>query len=108
MNSLIADLLMGLIVFIALKASLLLVWQVELSGCYGICKTSRFSNALNIWMVIRGLPSYLTLYPMPGRKDDFGRADTQYLKYNDVYYFMTFAFTRKLKTSEKGLPSFRK
>lgn len=33
---------------------------------------------------------------------------SQYSKSNDVYYFMTFVFTRKLKTSEKGLISFRK
>lgn len=33
---------------------------------------------------------------------------SQYSKHNDVYYFMTFVFTHKLKTSEKGLPSFRK
>lgn len=33
---------------------------------------------------------------------------SQYSEHNDVYYFMTFVFTYKLKTSEKGLPSFRK
>ncbi len=33
---------------------------------------------------------------------------SQYSNFNDVYYFMTFIFTQKLKTSEKGLPSFRK
>ena len=33
---------------------------------------------------------------------------SQYSKYNDRYYFMTVVFTHKLKTSEKGLPSFRK
>ncbi|MCD4768930.1 MAG: DUF6089 family protein [Bacteroidales bacterium] len=33
---------------------------------------------------------------------------SQYSKSNDVYYFMTFVFTQKLKTSEKGFPSFRK
>lgn len=33
---------------------------------------------------------------------------SQYSNANDVYYFMTFVFTHKLKTSEKGLPSFRK
>jgi hypothetical protein len=33
---------------------------------------------------------------------------SQYSNSNDVYYFMTFVFTHKLKTSEKGLPSFRK
>jgi hypothetical protein len=33
---------------------------------------------------------------------------SQYSEHNDVYYFMTFVFTHKLKTSEKGLPSFRK
>ena len=33
---------------------------------------------------------------------------SQYSAHNDVYYFMTFVFTHKLKTSEKGLPSFRK
>ena len=33
---------------------------------------------------------------------------SQYSKSNDVYYFMAFVFTQKLKTSEKGLPSFRK
>lgn len=33
---------------------------------------------------------------------------SQYSNSNDVYYFMTFVFTKKLKTTEKGLPSFRK
>lgn len=33
---------------------------------------------------------------------------SQYSQYNDRYYFMTVVFTHKLKTSEKGLPSFRK
>jgi len=33
---------------------------------------------------------------------------SQYSSFNDVYYFMTFVFTQKLKTSEKGLPTFRK
>ncbi len=33
---------------------------------------------------------------------------SQYSKSNDVYYFMTFVFTHKLKHTEKGLPSFRK
>ncbi len=33
---------------------------------------------------------------------------SQYSKYNDRYYFMNFVFTYKLKTSVKGLPSFRK
>jgi hypothetical protein len=33
---------------------------------------------------------------------------SQYSSRNDVYYFMTFVFTQKLKTSERGLPSFRK
>lgn len=33
---------------------------------------------------------------------------SQYSSSNDVYYFMTFVLTQKLKTSEKGLPTFRK
>ncbi|HDZ40470.1 MAG TPA: hypothetical protein ENH59_02155 [Bacteroidetes bacterium] len=33
---------------------------------------------------------------------------SQFSSRNDVYYFMTFVYTHKLKTSEKGLPSFRK
>ncbi|MBS0011833.1 MAG: hypothetical protein KFF49_10515 [Bacteroidales bacterium] len=33
---------------------------------------------------------------------------SQYSSYNDVYYFMTFVYTQKLKTSERGLPTFRK
>ena len=33
---------------------------------------------------------------------------SQYSKYNDRYYFMTIVFTHKLKTSMKGLPSFRR
>ncbi|HCC69629.1 MAG TPA: hypothetical protein DEQ09_00530 [Bacteroidales bacterium] len=33
---------------------------------------------------------------------------SQFSSHNDVYYFMTFVFTQKLKTSEKGLPTFRK
>lgn len=33
---------------------------------------------------------------------------SQYSKYNDRYYFMTIVFTHKLKTSVKGLPSFRR
>lgn len=33
---------------------------------------------------------------------------SQFSRRNDVYYFMTFVYTYKLKTSEKGLPSFRK
>ncbi|MBN1387687.1 MAG: hypothetical protein JW965_04525 [Bacteroidales bacterium] len=33
---------------------------------------------------------------------------SQYSRRNDVYYFMTFVYTHKLKTSEKGLPTFRK
>ncbi len=33
---------------------------------------------------------------------------SQYSKHNDRYYFMNFVFTYKLKTSSKGLPSFRK
>ncbi|MFO7755880.1 MAG: DUF6089 family protein [Bacteroidales bacterium] len=33
---------------------------------------------------------------------------SQYSSSNDVYYFMTFVLTKKLKTTEKGLPSFRK
>jgi len=32
---------------------------------------------------------------------------SQYSNSNDVYYFMTFVFTYKLKTSRSGLPSFR-
>lgn len=33
---------------------------------------------------------------------------SQYSRRNDVYYFMTFVYTHKLKTSEKGLPTFKK
>ena len=33
---------------------------------------------------------------------------SQYSKHDDRYYLMTIVFTYKLKTSEKGLPSFRK
>lgn len=33
---------------------------------------------------------------------------SQYSRRNDVYYFMTFVYTHKLKTTEKGLPTFRK
>ncbi len=33
---------------------------------------------------------------------------SQYSRRNDVYYFMTFVYTYKLKTSERGLPTFRK
>ena len=33
---------------------------------------------------------------------------SQYSNHNDVYYFMTFVFIQKLKTSEKGLPTFRR
>lgn len=33
---------------------------------------------------------------------------SQYSKSNDVYSFITFVFTQKLKTSEKGLPTFRR
>jgi Domain of unknown function (DUF6089) len=32
---------------------------------------------------------------------------SQYSKANDVYYFLNFTFTYKLKTSSRGLPSFR-
>jgi len=32
---------------------------------------------------------------------------SQYSKANDVYYFLNFTFTYKLKSSSKGLPSFR-
>ena len=32
---------------------------------------------------------------------------SQYSNSNDVYYFMTFVFTYKLKTAKNGLPSFR-
>ncbi|MEA1887884.1 MAG: DUF6089 family protein [Bacteroidota bacterium] len=33
---------------------------------------------------------------------------SQYSTHNDVYYLMTFVYTHKLKTSERGLPTFRK
>ncbi len=33
---------------------------------------------------------------------------SQYSNSKDVYYFMTFVFTQKLKTSERGLPTFRR
>ena len=33
---------------------------------------------------------------------------SQFSRRNDVYYFMTFIYTHKLKTTEKGLPTFRK
>lgn len=33
---------------------------------------------------------------------------SQYSTHNDVYYFITFVYTHKLKTSERGLPTFRK
>jgi hypothetical protein len=65
---------------------------------YGIGSTLIYSPNINFGVELAGR------YTFSDKLDGY---TSQYSRSNDVYYFLNFTFTYKLKTGPKGLPSFR-
>ena len=64
----------------------------------GIGSTLVYSPNLNFGMEIGGKYAFT---------DYLDGYTSQYSKTNDVYYYLNFVVTYKIKTGHKGLPSFR-
>ena len=65
---------------------------------FGLGTTLIYSPDINFGVEISGRYSF---------SDNIDGYTSQYSSSNDVYYFLNFTFTYKLKTGPKGLPSFR-